>query len=118
MDGYSQAAYGEPSEGATFAALQQLARERDVAVLVTAHLTPDKNAPETDPPTLSGLSSMEGPMAEARNAVLLHRPDRNGTVPQRRGEVDLIAVHGWQDSGSATVRFEPEYHRFVDRPNA
>ncbi|WP_228924605.1 DnaB-like helicase C-terminal domain-containing protein [Streptomyces sp. DH7] len=117
MDGYSQAAYGEPFEGATFAALQQLARERDVAVMVTAHLTPDKDGPETDPPTLLDLSSMEGPVAEARNAVLLHRPDRNGTVPQRRGEVDLIAVHGWQDTGSATVRFEPEYHRFVDLPN-
>ncbi|MFL4910886.1 hypothetical protein ACJ6WF_49315 [Streptomyces sp. MMS24-I2-30] len=29
VDGYSQAAYGEPSEGATFAALQQLALKRD-----------------------------------------------------------------------------------------
>ncbi|MFJ2226339.1 MULTISPECIES: hypothetical protein [Streptomyces] len=45
--------------------------------------------------------------------MILHRPDHDGTVPQRRGEVDLIAAHG----RSATVRFEPEYHRFVDLPN-
>ncbi|USQ89868.1 hypothetical protein NFX46_39975 (plasmid) [Streptomyces phaeoluteigriseus] len=106
VDGYGQAAYGEPSEGATFAALQQLARERDVAVLVTAHLTQEYDTAETDPPALSDLSPLEDPMAKAEAAVVLHRPDREGTVPQRRGEVDLIAVHGWQDTGSVTVRFE------------
>ncbi|MET8661647.1 DnaB-like helicase C-terminal domain-containing protein [Streptomyces griseus] len=117
LDGYGQAAYGEPTEGATFAALQRLARERDVAVLVTAHLTPDDGTPETTLPTLSDLRLTEGPVAEAHNAVFLHRPDRNGTVPLRRGEVDLIASRGWQNAGSTTVRFEPEYHRFVDLPN-
>ncbi|MEV5177134.1 DnaB-like helicase C-terminal domain-containing protein [Streptomyces flaveolus] len=117
VDGYGQAAYGEPSEGATFAALQQLARERNVAVLVTAHLMPASETAEADPPALSDLSPLEDFLAEAGTTVILHRPDRNGTVPQRRGEVVLIAVHGWQDTGSVTVRFEPEYHRFVDLPN-
>ncbi|MFE9913225.1 hypothetical protein [Streptomyces clavifer] len=37
--------------------------------------------------------------------------------PRRRGEVDLIAAHGCSGTGTATVRFEPEYHRFVDLPN-
>jgi replicative DNA helicase len=116
VDGYGQAAYSEPSAGATFAALQQFARERDVAVLVTAHLTPDGTA-ETAPPALSNLSPLEEPVAKAETAVILHRPDHDGTVPQRRGEVDLIAIYGWQATGSVTVRFEPEYHRFVDLPN-
>ncbi|MET8538858.1 hypothetical protein ABZV67_46325 [Streptomyces sp. NPDC005065] len=49
--------------------------------------------------------------------MLLHHPDRNGIVPQRRGEVDLIALRGWATTGTATVRFEPEYHRLVDQPN-
>ncbi|MEV7477802.1 hypothetical protein ACH4WW_01435 [Streptomyces halstedii] len=49
--------------------------------------------------------------------MILHRPDHDGTVPQRRGEVDLIAAHGWSGTGTGTVRFEPEYHRFVDLPN-
>ncbi|MEW2234475.1 hypothetical protein AB0886_20290 [Streptomyces sp. NPDC024062] len=47
--------------------------------------------------------------------MILDRPDRDGRVPRRRGEVDLIAAHGW--SGTGTVRFEPECHRFVDLPN-
>ncbi|MDO0929738.1 DnaB-like helicase C-terminal domain-containing protein [Streptomyces sp. TG1A-8] len=117
VDGYSQAAYGEPSEGATFAALEQLALKRDIAVLVTAHLMPQEDTPETDPPALSDVNPLETPVKEAQTAMILHRPDRHGTVPQRRGEVDLIAVHGWQDTGNVTVRFEPEYHRFVDLPN-
>lgn len=46
--------------------------------------------------------------------LILHRPDRYGTVPERRDEVDLTAAHGWSATGTVTVRFEPVYHRFVD----
>ncbi|MER7312442.1 MULTISPECIES: DnaB-like helicase C-terminal domain-containing protein [Streptomyces] len=116
VDGYGPAAHMEPSEGATFAALEQFARERDAAVLVTAHLHAHDLA-ETDPPPLADLSPLEEVVAKAPTVVILHRPDRDGTVPQRRGEVDLIAAHGWSGTGTATVRFEPEYHRFVDLPN-
>ncbi|MFF8618513.1 DnaB-like helicase C-terminal domain-containing protein [Streptomyces sp. NPDC015350] len=117
LDGYGLASYREPSAGATFATLQRLARERNIAVLVTAYLTTRKDTLETDPPELTDLGPLNGAVAAAETVVLLHRPDRNGTVPQRRGEVDLIAVRGWDAAGSATVRFEPEYHRFVDLPN-
>ncbi|MDX3208462.1 DnaB-like helicase C-terminal domain-containing protein [Streptomyces scabiei] len=116
VDGYGLASYGEPAEGATFAVLKDLARVRGAAVLVTCHLTPEAGTPEAVLPTLSELMPLDAPVAEAETAVILHRPDR-GSDPQRRGEVDLIAVCGWQGAGSATVRFEPEYHRFVDLPN-
>ncbi|MFI6125379.1 DnaB-like helicase C-terminal domain-containing protein [Streptomyces sp. NPDC051064] len=118
VDGYGLASNDEPSEGATFAVLQRLANERNIAVLVTAYLTPQDDTPETDLPALTELSRLDGSVTEAETVMLLHRPDRNGTVPQRRGEVDLIAVRGWEGTGSATVHFEPEYHRFVDLPNA
>nr|WP_078605633.1 DnaB-like helicase C-terminal domain-containing protein [Streptomyces flavovirens] len=117
VDGYGLASHDEPSEGATFAALQHLARERNIAVLVTAYLVPGDDTPENDLPALTELSQLDGSVAEAETVMLLHRPDRNGTVPQRRGEVDLIALRGWDTTGTATVRFEPEYHRFVDLPN-
>lgn len=117
MDGYGLASFKEPSEGATFTALRHLARERNIAVLVTAYLTPRGDISETDIPTLAELSQLDGPVAQAETVVILHRPDLEGTVPQRRGEVDLITVRGWENTGSATVRFEPEYHRFVDMAN-
>lgn len=117
VDGYSQASYEEPSEGETFAALEQFAREHAVAVLVTAHLNADHDLPATEPLTLADLSPFERAVAKAPTAVILHRPDRYGTVPERRDEVDLTAAHGWSDTGTATVRFEPAYHRFVDLPN-
>ncbi|MCA1224007.1 DnaB-like helicase C-terminal domain-containing protein [Streptomyces sp. 8L] len=117
VDGYGLASYDEPSQGATFAALQRIARERNTAVLVTAYLTPHNGTSETDLPTLAELSELDHPVAEAETVMILHRPDREGTVQQRRGEVDLIAVRGWEGTGSTTVRFEPEYHRFVDLPN-
>lgn len=74
VDGYGQAAYSEPSDGATFAALQQFARERNVAVLVTAHLTPDGTA-ETDPLALSDLSPAGRLRCQSR--------DRNAPAPPR-----------------------------------
>ncbi|MFJ2884087.1 DnaB-like helicase C-terminal domain-containing protein [Streptomyces sp. NPDC086796] len=117
MDGYGLASYEEPSAGATFATLQRLARERNIAVLVTAYLETREDTPETDLPVLSDLGLLDGAAAAAETVVLLHRPDRTGTVPQRRGEVDLIAARGWDATGSAAARFEPEYHRFVDLPN-
>ena len=54
---------------------------------------------------------------DAAAVVLVHRPDRDGDVPGRRDEVDLITAAGWTETATATVRFEPHYHRLVDLPN-
>ncbi|MFJ8856176.1 DnaB-like helicase C-terminal domain-containing protein [Streptomyces sp. NPDC102437] len=117
LDSYHLATHGELVPGATFTTLRNLARERNIGLLVTAHLDLPADGSETDLPAITELGFLSTPVAAAETVMLLHRPDRNGTVPQRRGEVDLIAARGWDAAGSATVRFEPEYHRFVDLPN-
>ncbi|MFB7852418.1 DnaB-like helicase C-terminal domain-containing protein [Streptomyces sp. NPDC056053] len=117
LDNYHLAASGELVPGATFTTLQKLACERNIGLLVTAYLDLPADGSETDLPAITELGTLSTPVAAAETVMFLHRPDRNGTVPQRRGEADLIAVRGWDAAGSATVRFEPEYHRFVDLPN-
>ncbi|WP_405541026.1 hypothetical protein OG478_52630 [Streptomyces phaeochromogenes] len=52
-------------------------------------------------------------LSEVKTAVVLHRP----AAPHTRDRVDLIAARGWRATGTAAVRFEPEYHRLVDLPN-
>ncbi|MCT9093923.1 DnaB helicase C-terminal domain-containing protein [Streptomyces sp. ASQP_92] len=117
MDGYGIASFQEPSDGATLTALHHLAQERNCAVLVTAHLVQNVGAPDTETPSLAELGVLDGAVAGVETILLLHRPDRDGNAPERRGEVDLIALRGWETTGTATVRFEPEYHRLADLPN-
>ncbi|MEV4975324.1 DnaB-like helicase C-terminal domain-containing protein [Streptomyces scopuliridis] len=113
VDDYGLASYDEPAEGATFTTLQEIARSRNIPVLVTAHLAVPEGGDENAVPTLSGLHSLDQPAVAAETVLIVHRPDREGTVPSRRSEVDLIAVKGWANTGTVTVRFEPEYHRLV-----
>ncbi|MFF9638767.1 DnaB-like helicase C-terminal domain-containing protein [Streptomyces bacillaris] len=118
VDDYAMAASNELVQGETFTALQELAAERDIVVLVTAHLQRADLGQELTVPTYADLITGEDTAVAAADAsIVLHRPDTDGTVPERRGEVDIIAAHGWQNTGTATVRFEPEYHRLVDSPN-
>ncbi|WP_244260349.1 DnaB-like helicase C-terminal domain-containing protein [Kitasatospora cineracea] len=96
--------------------LAGLAAADNVALVLTAHLRPTRDGYHL-PPTTDDLYDPE--LAAAADAlVLLHRPNFEGGAPKRGSEVDLIAVKGWPRTGTATVRFEPEYHRMVDLPNA
>lgn len=117
VDDYGMATTYETAEGATFKALQELAAARDVAVLVTAHLTRADYGQDRTAPGLGDLVHRDAAAGDADAVIVLHRPDVEGNVPERRGEVDVIAARGWASTGTATVRFEPEYHRLVDQPN-
>ncbi|MYX18427.1 AAA family ATPase [Streptomyces sp. SID8374] len=117
VDDYAMAADGELAKGATLAVLRQIAEDRQAAVLVTAHLERTEWGQERTVPSLADLLPGDAALVDATAAIVLHRPDTDGTVPERRGEADIIAAHGWQRSGTVPVRFEPEYHRLVDRPN-
>ncbi|MGW3091608.1 DnaB-like helicase C-terminal domain-containing protein [Streptomyces sp. NPDC001108] len=117
VDDYGMATTHEPSAGATLRALQNLAAARGMTVLVTAHLNRADYGQDHVVPTLADLGHRDTAVGAADAAIVLHRPDVQGSVPERRGEVDVIAARGWARAGTATVRFEPEYHRLVDQPN-
>ena len=95
--------------------LEGFARELDIAVVASVHLKSRFRAGDTS----AALRELRGMLAstDAAAVVLVHRPDRDGDVLGRRDEVDLIPAAGWPGTATATVRFEPHYHRLVDLPN-
>ncbi|WP_043478129.1 DnaB-like helicase C-terminal domain-containing protein [Kitasatospora sp. MBT66] len=116
IDDLALASYREETEGQTVHDFTRLARELDVPVLLAAHLRSEAGK-DTVPPAVADFYDPH--VLEAADAViLLHRPDRHGNAPSRAGQVDLLAAHGWPSNGTTAVRFEPEYHRFVDLPNS
>ncbi|MFD6479317.1 DnaB-like helicase C-terminal domain-containing protein [Streptomyces anulatus] len=117
VDDYALAAGADLKQGDTLAALRQIAADRDAVVLATAHLPRTEWGHEQTVPAFEDLTSGDEALAGTDTAIVLHRPDTDRTVPERRGEVDIIAVRGWRNTGAVTVRFEPEYHRLVDHPN-
>lgn len=100
----------------TMRAFAALAAEHDAAVVLTEHLRGVGSGHHLAP-VLADFHEAEL-AAEADAVILVHRPNIEGTAPERGTEVDLIAVKGWPRTGTAVVRFEPEYHRMVDLPNA
>ncbi|MFD5565879.1 DnaB-like helicase C-terminal domain-containing protein [Kitasatospora griseola] len=117
VDNLSLLAYREPTDGQAVHELARLARELDIPVLLAAHLRFDHAMVESDLPTTADFADPHV-LRAAYAVLLLHNPDRYGKAPERAGLVDVIAAHGWNPAGTATVRFEPEYHRLVDLPNA
>ncbi|MFJ1757336.1 DnaB-like helicase C-terminal domain-containing protein [Kitasatospora sp. NPDC088134] len=117
VDDLSLLAHREPTGGQAVRDLARLARDLDIPVLLAAHLRFGTEMAESDLPTAADFADPH--VRRAADAVLLlHNPNRYGKAPGRAGLVDVIAAHGWSAAETATVRFEPEYHRFVDLPNS
>ncbi len=115
VDDLALAANSDTADGQTVRNLTQLARELDVPVLLTAHLRTEAGK-DTKPPTVADFHDPHV-LAAADAVVLVHRPNRYGNTPDHTDQVDIHAARGWPNTGTAGVRFEPEYHRLVDLPN-